>query len=389
MNAVRRALRKHLSPLGGDTVTMLNLPPVRMGLLTKLNLLTIGLIFLTAVAITGFYFTQQWRDAELQLKTQGASMLGMMAELAEYGVYTSDRAYLEQMLDSLGADPDVAYVAVLDMQQQVLAERRFAPGPAKSALPALPAQRIAFGTGRIAATGDRRRRPALHRTRRADCQSGVRRLGLRWAIRWSPIAASKTSTAAPIGLIRLGMSLDVQRKQFREQMVGAIGVVGLLVVFATLATLLLTRRLVAPMRRLMRAARAVGSGRLDVYVPAHSSDELGLLDAHVQPHDAEALGIAIRSRELSAHAGGKGRAADARARSRDRAGVQACATRHPDRLAEPVAAQSAVEADPRPRRNATARMSVACSSTSTISSGSTTRSGTTPATSSCRRLRSG
>ena len=31
------------------------------------------------------------------------------------------------------------------------------------------------------------------------------------------------------------------------------------------------------MRRLMRAARAVGSGKLDVYVPARSADELGLL----------------------------------------------------------------------------------------------------------------
>ena len=137
--SVRRALRKHLSPLGGDTVTTLNLPPVRMGLLTKLNLLTIGLIFLTAVAVTAFHFTQQWRDETLQVKTQAASMLGIMTELAEYGIYTSDRAYLSQILDSLGADTDVAYVAVLDTKQQVLAERRFAPGLAKSVLPSLPA----------------------------------------------------------------------------------------------------------------------------------------------------------------------------------------------------------------------------------------------------------
>ena len=54
-----------------------------MGLLTKLNLLTIGLIFLTAVAVTAFHFTQQWRDERLQLKTQAASMLGIMTELAE------------------------------------------------------------------------------------------------------------------------------------------------------------------------------------------------------------------------------------------------------------------------------------------------------------------
>ena len=90
-------------------------------------------------------------------------------------------------------------------------------------------------------------------------------------------AGAKDGVARPLGLIRLGMSLEAQRRQFREQVIGAIGVVSLLVVVAIVATLLLTRRLVAPMRRLMRAARAVGAGRLDVYVPAHSSDELGLL----------------------------------------------------------------------------------------------------------------
>jgi diguanylate cyclase (GGDEF)-like protein len=287
MNAVRRALRKHLSPLGGDTVTMLNLPPVRMGLLTKLNLLTIGLIFLTAVAITGFYFTQQWRDAEQQLKTQGASMVAMMAELAEYGVYTSDRTSLEQMLDSLGADPHVAYGVVLDVQQKVLAERRFAPGPAKSALPPLPATRIAFGTGRIAAQEvvvDGQRYIELVALIASPQSAGRTSMGDTLLAN----SGNKVATSAPIGLIRLGMSLDVQRKQFREQLVGAVGVVGLLVVFATLATLLLTRRLVAPMRRLMRAARAVGSGRLDVYVPAHSSDELGLL-THTFNHMTQKL----------------------------------------------------------------------------------------------------
>ena len=71
-------------------------------------------------------------------------------------------------------------------------------------------------------------------------------------------------------------------------MVGAIAVVSLLVVVAVLATLLLTRRLVAPMRRLMRAARAVGSGRLDVYVPAGSSDEMGLL-THTFNHMTQKL----------------------------------------------------------------------------------------------------
>jgi diguanylate cyclase (GGDEF)-like protein len=56
-----------------------------------------------------------------------------------------------------------------------------------------------------------------------------------------------------------------------------VSVVAVMLVVAVSATLLLTRGLVSPMRRLMRAARAVGAGRLDVFVPARSADELGLL----------------------------------------------------------------------------------------------------------------
>ena len=110
MKSLRQTLRRHLSPLGADTVSMLNLPKVRMGLLAKLNLLTVGLIFLTAVTVTAFHFTQQWRDEEQQLRMQGASLMGIMAELAEYALYTSDRQHLDQMLDSIGADPEVAFV---------------------------------------------------------------------------------------------------------------------------------------------------------------------------------------------------------------------------------------------------------------------------------------
>src|SRR5271167_1241823 len=80
-----------------------------------------------------------------------------------------------------------------------------------------------------------------------------------------------------IGYIRLGMSVDRVWTRMRANLVGALTVVAALLIVAVVATLLLTRRLVAPMRQLMRAAHAVGAGKLDVYVPATSSDELGLL----------------------------------------------------------------------------------------------------------------
>ena len=82
-----------------------------------------------------------------------------------------------------------------------------------------------------------------------------------------------------IGLIvatALGISAFLIRQQV-QYLIGALLVVAGLVLVAIIVTLLLTRRLVAPIRQLMRAARAVGAGKLDVFVPVSSTDELGLL----------------------------------------------------------------------------------------------------------------
>ena len=266
MTTVRQRLRKHLSPLAADTVTTLNLPPVRMGLLTKLNLLNVGLIALTAVAITAFFAWQEWRDVQQQIRAQGRVVLTMLADLSSPGLAAQDKAQIERTLSSLANDGDIAYVAVNDASGQPFAERRFAEKLREGPLPALAADAVLPE----AAT------------------KGTERLigGTRYAELVKPVIAS--AGGASIGFVQVGMSYDRQQKNFRTQVLGALTVIGLLVVITVIATLLLTRRLVAPMRRLMRAARAVGSGRLDVYVPAKSSDELGLL-THTFNHMTQRL----------------------------------------------------------------------------------------------------
>ena len=83
---MRRKLKRHLSPLAGDTISTLDLPPIKLGLLTKLNFLTVGLIFLTAIATTGFYLWQQWRGEAGELRAEGATTAAMIAELSLPGV---------------------------------------------------------------------------------------------------------------------------------------------------------------------------------------------------------------------------------------------------------------------------------------------------------------
>jgi diguanylate cyclase (GGDEF)-like protein len=276
-------LRRHLSPLAGDSVSTLDLPPVRMGLLTKLNLLTVGLIFLTAVALSILHFAQQWREDKQLLQSQSNTMLGVIAQIAEHGIDTSDKPFLEKMLDSVGNNPDVAYASVFDRTRQAVAERRFSPALANEKLP--PLDPLPAPSAKGQAVG----RDVMIGTRRY-IEFTVPVARPRPAVPPpADVAPSGGPGAGPIGYMRLGMTQEVQRRVFREQMVGAIAVVLALLVFAILATLLLTRRLVAPMHRLMRAARAVGAGRLDVYVPANSSDELGLL-THTFNHMTQKLG---------------------------------------------------------------------------------------------------
>ncbi|MDQ6924487.1 MAG: EAL domain-containing protein, partial [Pseudomonadota bacterium] len=257
-------MAKYTSPLNADTVSPLNAPPVRLGLQTKLNLLAIGLIVATAVGISAFLFRQQVQDEQTRLQTQGMTIVSMLAELTEPAVIAADKRALRQILDTLDADRDIAYVVVLDAQHKLIASRVFGnrvPTP----IPLGGAKETKIE--RAVHTVDGRRyldlvAPIL--ATKPGAQSSLR----------NPLVAT---AEPPVGYLQLGMSFERSQNELRSNLIGALSVVAALVLVAIVITLLLTRRLIAPIRQLMRAARAVGAGKLDVYVPVSSSDELGLL----------------------------------------------------------------------------------------------------------------
>jgi diguanylate cyclase (GGDEF)-like protein len=253
------------SPLTSATVSPLTVQPVRFGLQTKLNVLAIGLIVATAIGIVALLVRQQIRDEQTRLLTEGMTIVSMLAERSEAAAAAGTDASLAQMSQSLAGDRDVAYVAVLDREQKMLWSRKFsdAPIPA-SPLAALDAESITSATQDVA---------------------GHRFLEFIAPILASNAPAAPTADAtkpavegkSPIGFVRLGMSFDRSRSQLRDSLIGALSVVGALVAIAILLTLMFTRRLVAPMRMLSGAARAVGAGKLDIRLPARSGDELGML----------------------------------------------------------------------------------------------------------------
>jgi diguanylate cyclase (GGDEF)-like protein len=263
-------MTKRFSPLGADTISPLNAPPVRMGLLTKLNVLAIGLIIATALGVAAFLVNQQLRDERSRLRTQGLAVTAMLAEVADEAISSADMSSVAPVLDGLASDRDIAYAAVLDPKLHPLIAR----GYAEATVPVTP---IAL--------------PAAGKVTVVEQQiADGRFLELVASVHTPPrLAARASATDRPvIGYIRLGMSFERSWVRLRANLIGALSVVALIVVVAIVVTLLLTRKLVAPIRQLMRAARAVGAGKLDVYVPAKSSDELGLL-THTFNHMTQRL----------------------------------------------------------------------------------------------------
>jgi diguanylate cyclase (GGDEF)-like protein len=258
------------SPLGADTVSPLNAPAVRLGLLTKLNLLAIGLIVATALGVATFLVDQQLRDERGRLRTHGLAVAAMLAEVADEAITSADMSNVGSVLDGLASDGDIAYAAVVDLKQRALISRGYADATVPVTKIAPPADDLVSVNETTTAAG--------------------RNLEVVMPIHTPPRLGSGSAVPARsvIGYVRLGMSFERGRARMRANLIGALSVVALIVVVAIVVTLLLTRRLVAPIRQLMRAARAVGAGKLDVYVPTKSSDELGLL-THTFNHMTQRL----------------------------------------------------------------------------------------------------
>jgi diguanylate cyclase (GGDEF)-like protein len=270
--------RRRAAALGADATPPSALPPVRVGLVTKLQVLTVGLVFLTALAITGYTFWREWTGSEDELRAQARTLSTMLADLVDEPLREADRSAIEEIVASLSPGANLAYVAVLDAKRNVVTSRRYAEPLAGLSIP-IPA--IA---ATLSATPNDAYRRSIGNASYLEVVAPVRPGGSMT----SRPAAETPSPTPPLGHVQVGMSLMPQTARFRDYVAGALTVVGIVTIVAMLASLLLTRRLVAPMRRLMRAARSVASGRLDVYVPTRSRDELGHL-THTFNHMTQRL----------------------------------------------------------------------------------------------------
>ena len=238
-----------------------------LGLRNKLNLLSLGLVVLTAAGIASFVVYREITTRSQDLLNSGTTTATMIAQSSEFAVYTENQDSLRRIVSGLQASADVAYVAVLGRQGHVLLEQTFGtsfalPTSLRSRLP----QAGQVVTEQVAIPGSST--PYIDILVPVVSQeiSSSDSLFLD-----TPGASTATSV---IGYVQLGLNQNALNYNLR-QFIQVTGLVLCIVVgLGLVLTLTLTRSITKPMFAVVEAAGHVAKGRYDVAVTVDTRDEV-------------------------------------------------------------------------------------------------------------------
>ncbi len=239
----------------------------RFNLATKFILLTGSLILITSLIITIFVIRNQIKHVYNELLDYGRSIAAMVAQNSEYGIYTEDRKTLEQIVENTGRNSDIVYVAVLNDTKRVLIEK------------------IINVSVQIPTT---LRNKDSQETEKVLYEDFVNKQdGYRYIDIIAPVVSftRKDNTGVllydetdikpkVIGYVQIGLSQSRLRQQVRQFLLSTVLFTSLLVLAGIAMTVLLTRRITSPLKKLTAATHGISEGNFDHNVEILTRDEI-------------------------------------------------------------------------------------------------------------------
>jgi len=242
--------------------------PRRVSIEAKFIGLSVGLILLTAVGLSSFIVYAIIPDQREDLLYYGRSIATILAENAEFGVYTKDRAALELLLKSAKADANIAHVAILDATNTVIIEmasesQQFsgqATGETKGHTPESK-QIVPPGEGIT----------QIEHQNHVDIFAPIRTQPFDFT------DSAYSSTGTVIGYIRLGLREDRPNQSIRKIIYSAFFTVLCFLAVGIALTVFFSRRIAAPIKKLANAVSEVSEFDFDHHVKIRSNDEIAEL----------------------------------------------------------------------------------------------------------------
>ena len=241
---------------------------LRVNLVTKFNILILSLILIMALGIGLFVSQVQLSHQERELVRHSSAVATMIAQGAEYALFTEDQDALQQVIKPLSSNPDVAYVALLNAQAHPLFSKPMEAAiqvPAVN-LPAKEPSQASIQSYSLVNKGDGNTYWEFLAPVVSQPQS-------------DPLFADLGGSAGTfkvIGYVQLGINLKALHEQ-RDQFISSIIWFTLcFILIASAITIFLTRRMTAPIKKLATVATDITQGNLDhhIHLGGDTRDEI-------------------------------------------------------------------------------------------------------------------
>jgi len=254
----------------------------RFGLAPRFILFSSLLILTTSLSLSVLFLRHYARSQDQRTREHGISLARNLAHNAELGVLTRNGEMLNELGEGLFQESDVIAVAIVDNEGNPLLDERkeMARSGRLIARPRVAIIPMGGGEVRIGPFGEEGsgRVDAYEVSCPVFTRRGTRRNEeIGFLLEEQESATQRLET---IGYARIMLSVSGMHRDIRELTWAFLLLTFLVIGVAILLTVMLVRKMVAPLQALAEATRRIAGGSLDEAVPEpKSQDEIGQLSA--------------------------------------------------------------------------------------------------------------
>lgn len=227
-------------------------PQHRFTLGAKFILLTCSLVLVTAFVIGLYVIKNEQRDNYELLLDHGRTLAVMIAQNSGTAISREDRTSLRHITDIISTDPSIAYVFILNAEERVLIYKTADDFPVH--IPAMP--RLSDLTIK---------QNILHRPFYNE-EDGKHYVNI-----MAPVISRKS---ALIGYVHVGISQEGVKKRVRSFIFSIVIFTSLIITAGIMVTVLVARRIIAPINDLSRATQEIAAGNPHPQINIHTNDEV-------------------------------------------------------------------------------------------------------------------
>jgi sensor histidine kinase regulating citrate/malate metabolism len=221
---------------------------------SKFNLLTIFLIVLTSIATGSYIIWQHQINAFNSFTRHGEETAVMLAKNTEYGVYTENKEAINQSLQGLSQNPDIAYLVIYNKEKETLTQKNY-HGLAE--LPSISEQETSsidkkINTGTFLDSESNKAYTNLIAPVYIQSETSMNEF------EFDSVEPQQTEL---IGYLQLGIDQSRIYQDSKQFMLQILFIVPIIIFFGILLTLWQTRRITRPIKKLVSASHDIAKER--------------------------------------------------------------------------------------------------------------------------------